>query len=163
MADEYFHNVVKRVGWVMESSVEDHFKRIKDHLENGRLELTKLHNNHERAQIYDIPGAVPDSRISSLTPPLHDAPFYLATDERDPENLNFMASNNAVFISSLLTPHDRREFGPDIMITDVLSLLEQVVLSKSDFFYGHIMSSVTGGVVNMRAKEGKDPRSAMTD
>ena len=36
------------------------------------------------------------------------------------------------------------------MFTDVLALVEQATLAHAAFFYAHAMSSVAGGVVNLR-------------
>lgn len=49
------------------------------------------------------------------------------------------------------------------MITDIRALVEQVVLSRASFFYGHAMSSVPGGVMNLRAARGADPRTSFID
>lgn len=58
---------------------------------------------------------------------------------------------------------DRREFGWSIMLTDVLALLEQSLLSHAAYFYAHAFSSVAGGVMNLRASAGADPRTASLD
>lgn len=50
-----------------------------------------------------------------------------------------------------------------MMITDVIALVEQVVLSHSYYFYAHAMSSVAGGAVNMRAAMGADKRTSWVD
>jgi len=39
-------------------------------------------------------------------------------------------------------------------VTDILSILEQAVAARSAFFVGHAVSSVSGGVVNMRGRLG---------
>ena len=49
------------------------------------------------------------------------------------------------------------------LITDVSALLEQLVMAQSEYFYGHAMSSVAGGVVNMRAARGVDSRTYLID
>lgn len=58
---------------------------------------------------------------------------------------------------------DRQKFGWPIMITDIIALVEQVVLSHSYYFYAHAMSSVAGGAVNMRAAMGADSRTSWVD
>jgi hypothetical protein len=65
--------------------------------------------------------------------------------------------------SSLLTIDDRRAFGWPIMLTDVVGLVEQAVLAHAYYFYAHAMSSYAGGVINMRAAAGQDPRTAFSD
>ena len=74
-----------------------------------------------------------------------------------------MRANGAILIDDLITLEDRQAFGWSIMLTDVLAVLEQAVLSHSAFFVGHEYSSVTGGVVNMRAAMGADPRAALIE
>jgi hypothetical protein len=89
--------------------------------------------------------------------------FYIATDERDSGNLTYLRNQGAVLVSDLLTIEDRHKFGWLLIITDVLSILEQATLSHAAYFYAHSMSSVAGGVVNMRAARGADPRTALLD
>ncbi len=73
-------------------------------------------------------------------------------------------------MDDLLTIEDRRHFASRhhehawvLMISDVRAVVEQIVLSKAAFFYGHAMSSVPGGVMNLRAARGADPRTAVID
>lgn len=47
-----------------------------------------------------------------------------------------MSDQGAVYIQDLLTYEDRREFGPFIMLTDVMALIEQTLLARSGYFYG---------------------------
>lgn len=99
---------------------------------------------------------------------VHDS-FFVATDERDPQVLDYFRQEGAVFMDDLLTIDDRRKFGASsglswaLMITDVRAVIEQVILSKSAFFYGHAMSSLPGGVMNLRAVRGADPRTSLID
>jgi hypothetical protein len=58
---------------------------------------------------------------------------------------------------------DRRVFGWPLMFTDVRAILEQALMAHSAYFYGHGMSSVAGGIVNMRAAHGADPRTVLID
>lgn len=92
-----------------------------------------------------------------------NARFYLATDERDPGNVNYLIDHGAVLVSHLLTHKDRQDFGWSLILTDVLGQVEQAVLAKSTFFYAQSLSSYAGGTVNMRAVAGLDPRTAMID
>lgn len=90
--------------------------------------------------------------------------FYVATDERDRKVLEGFRDEGAVFMDDLLTIPDRRgELSWALMLTDFRGLVEQVVLSRAAFFYGHAMSSVAGGVMNLRAMRGMDPRTADVD
>jgi len=45
------------------------------------------------------------------------------------------------------------------MLTDVLGLIEQALLARSHFMYGHSLSSVAGGAINLRAAAGLDSRT----
>lgn len=95
---------------------------------------------------------------------LMDIRFYVATDERNTTILEGFRKEGAVFMDDLLTIGDRRgELSWALMLTDFRGLLEQIVLSRAAFFYGHAMSSVAGGVMNLRALRGMDPRTADVD
>ena len=63
----------------------------------------------------------------------------------------------------LITIEDRRRFGWPLLITDVLGVVEQDLLARGGFFYAHALSSVAGGVLNIRAANGADPRTARID
>jgi len=47
---------------------------------------------------------------------------------------------------------------PALLFTDLLSIVEQSFASHAAYFWGQAMSSVSGGVVNLRKAEGWDPR-----
>lgn len=49
------------------------------------------------------------------------------------------------------------------MLTDVRALVEQALLARAGFVYGHGRSSFSGGMVNMRARAGKDVRTVDLD
>ena len=101
--------------------------------------------------------------MSRLTLCFFFARYYIATDERDPDNLTYLREQGAVLISDLLTKEDHREYGWPILVTDVLALVEQSIMSRAAYFYAHAFSSVAGGVMNLRGGLGKDPRTAMLD
>ncbi|KAL8276549.1 hypothetical protein RQP46_011039 [Phenoliferia psychrophenolica] len=87
--------------------------------------------------------------------PLPTDPFYLATDESNTTSLAHYRSHGAILLADLLTPTDVAEtLGPSGRFIDVLALVEQVILSKSDYFVGSGRSSTTGGVVNLRLARG---------
>jgi len=151
-----------RVGWAMEGSLQDHFKRIKSRLATGRAKLRELLDEGS-PQTWDVPNAKPNEDFKGAEPPKHDDLFFLATDERSKEGIEWMKEQGAVFISDLLTPEDRRLVGWPLMITDVLALVEQDLAAHAAYFYAHAMSSVAGGAVNMRAARGMDPRSTLID
>ncbi|KAG2140587.1 hypothetical protein DEU56DRAFT_797543 [Suillus clintonianus] len=147
--------------WTMEPSIEAHLARIKRHLRDGRDILHSVHRGP--LHTYKVPFGQADPTPLLLDPPaLHDQ-FYIATDERDPANLTYLRDQGAVLISDLLTIDDRRTFGWPLMLTDVLSLVEQATLAHASYFYAHAHSSVAGGVVNLRASHGADPRTALLE
>lgn len=89
--------------------------------------------------------------------------FFVATDERDPKSLTYLTTNQVVLIQDLLSFEDRRAFGWPLVMSDVVAVLEQATLAQSAYFYGHAMSSVAGGVINMRAARGADSTTALLD
>jgi hypothetical protein len=89
--------------------------------------------------------------------------IFIATDSNDPTELEYLHSQNVKLISDLLEPAERRIVGWPLLLTDVQAEVEMIVASHGAFFWGHEMSSVAGGIVNMRAARGKDPRTHMID
>ncbi|KAI9450405.1 hypothetical protein BJY52DRAFT_1227242 [Lactarius psammicola] len=149
-------------GWAMEMEPEDHIRRVKKHLDAGRSVLVDLHDRGDWTTC-DIEGTQPDPEQATLAPPRAGDPFFIATDERDPEALRKIAAAGAVFMSDLLTMEDRRTFGWPLMITDLMAFVEQQLLVHSSYFYGHCMSSFSGVIANMRAARGADPRTMLLD
>ena len=143
----------------MEHTPQAHVDRVKNRLERGRTIIADL--DHPRT--YDFEGAEPDMEQVTVPPPMSGDPFYVATDERDPEALKVITDAGAVLLSDLLTMEDRREFGWPLMITDVRALVEQALLVHCAFFYGHGMSSLAGVITNLRAARGADPRTMLLD
>ncbi|KAK0225511.1 hypothetical protein IW262DRAFT_1266724 [Armillaria fumosa] len=157
-----------RYNFVMENTPEKHIDRVKQHLTNGRRLIKSLHERQEALETYDMPDKLgPDYGMYSRGPPLSNDWFYVATDERNTTVLQLFRSQGAVFMDDLLTISDRRKLDREIswalMITDFRGLVEQLVLSRSAYFYGHMMSSVVGGVMNLRSKRGVDPRTTDVD
>ena len=143
----------------MESTPESHVQRVKERLQTGRSLLEHLSN----ISTYDLAGARPDFEQVTLPPPLPDDRFFVATDESSAEGLQTIGDAGAVVLADLLTMQDRRDFGWPLMIADVRATVEQAVLFRSAFFYGHAMSSLAGVVTNMRAARGADPRTMLLD
>src|SRR5712671_415143 len=143
----------------MEPTLSDHVRRVKDRMNGGRNVLTGLNN----ISAYPIEGTKPDMEQVTLHPPLPDDKFYVATDERDPEELKVISDAGAIFFSDLITIEDRRTFGWPLMITDVRAIVEQAVLMHSAYFYGHAISSLAGVITNLRAARGADPRTVLLD
>ena len=149
----------------MEMGPDAHVRRVKERLHSGLTILADLHfRGHWHLTTYDLDnGAQPDLEQATLPPPHIDDPFFVATDERDPDARRKIAAAGAVFMYDLLTMEDRRAFGWPLMFTDVRALVEQQLLAHSAFFYGHAMSSLAGVIMNLRAARGADPRTMLLD
>ena len=139
-----------------------HVQRVKQNLNRGRSVLIDLHDSGNWTT-WDIEDVQPDPEQTALPPPHSADPFFVATDERDPDALRKFADEGAVFLSDLLTMEDRRAFGWSLMLTDVMALVEQQVLVHSSFFNGPGLSSFSGVVVNIRVSLGADPRTSFLD
>jgi hypothetical protein len=96
-------------------------------------------------------------------PPLLPCRIFVATDERNETALERLRNNRVVLMSDLLGPTERRLVGWPMLISDIQAQVEQIVASHSGFFWGSRMSSVAGGIANMRAARGMDPRTARID
>jgi hypothetical protein len=143
----------------MQRTIEAHVKRVMNRLEAGRSILEHLGN----PIAYDFEGVEPNPELSTLSPPLPNDPFFAATDERDPHDVEVIRKAGAVFLSDLLTIEDRREYGWPLLLTDVRALVEQAVLAHSAYFYGHCLSSFAGVIINERAALGADRRTGLLD
>jgi hypothetical protein len=151
-----------------------------ERLGNGRKILQEIHDT-KKIDTYDVPGIEPERDVYDRPPPLEGDSwviplfpyarllticyfrFYIATDERSKESLRYIQSKGGILVGDLLTWEDRQEFGWPIMLTDVVAIVEQTALSHSAYFYGHALSSVGGGIVNMRAARGADRRTALVE
>ncbi|KAH0830351.1 hypothetical protein J3R83DRAFT_1745 [Lanmaoa asiatica] len=153
--------VVVRYHWVMQEEFGDHLQRIKDHLNKGRDILQSI--TPQSLSTYAIPDIVVNPEYVQHHPPNKGDYIYIATDERDPSNLAYLREHGVVRAPDLITIEDRRRFGWPLLITDVLGIVEQDLLARGAFFYAHALSSVAGGVVNIRAANGADPRTARID
>ena len=150
---------VLQAGWVEEFTIESHVERVKSRLKTGRNILEQL--GHPKT--YDIEGVEPNPELSTLSPPLPNDRFYVATDERDPDTVEVIRKEGGVFLSDLLTTEDRRKYGWPLLLTDVRAVVEQSLLAHSAYFYGHFMSSFAGAIVNKRAALGADRRTSFLD
>jgi len=158
LTDQSIATVVQH-GWVMALTIEAHIQRVKGSLETGRSILVNLGN----VTTYDIEGVEPNPELSTLSPPLPDDRFYVSTDERDSNAVEIIREEGGVFLSDLLTIEDRRKYGWPLLLTDVRAVVEQSLLAHSAYFYGHLMSSYAGAIVNKRAGLGADRRTAVLD
>jgi len=147
------------IGWAMEWDIHDHVNRVKDRLERGRELLSHL----EDLTMCDIKNVKPMMEQLTLPPPLPGDRFFIATDERDPDALRVISDAGGVYLTDLLKMEDKRKYGWLLAFMDVRALVEQLVLSHSAFFYGHMLSSYSGRVANMRAARGADCRTTLID
>ncbi|GAA98257.1 hypothetical protein E5Q_04940 [Mixia osmundae IAM 14324] len=105
-----------QIAWAQRQSYQDHLALVLDNLAVARADLTlRFHPD-------DQPGP--------------NDPFYLATDERDPEALDYFRRNGAILQSDLITSHDRAILGPSQHFGDLVALVDQQVLARSAFFFG---------------------------
>ena len=91
---------------------EEHVQHVRARLQSvGSRHLVDLHFR-DHLTTYDLDGAQPDLEQVTLPSPRSDDPFFVATDERDPDARRNIAAAGAVFMSDLLTlDDDRRAFG----------------------------------------------------
>ncbi|KAI0053796.1 hypothetical protein FA95DRAFT_1481381 [Auriscalpium vulgare] len=151
-----------KLNLVAEKTPEDHIKRVKQRLDIGRYILESLHASGNVTTVRTL-SVDPDTDLMRLAPPLPDDPFYVATDERDPDALSYFKSQGAILLRDLITIEDRHELGMNSMFVDVLGLVEQELLAHSAYFYGNAMSSYANVVINRRAARGLDPRTMLVD
>jgi hypothetical protein len=154
--------IVEAIDWSVLTSFSAHLERIQARLKRGRETLEFLHDT--ALKTYDVPDVQPNGLIHQRNFPLVGDPIYIATDETDPAALDYLRNNSVILFQDITTIHDRREFGWPLMYTDVVALVEQAVMGiGAGYFYGHALSSVVGGVINMRANLGWDPSTALID
>ncbi|CED85562.1 hypothetical protein [Phaffia rhodozyma] len=149
--------------WVMNNDAYQHFDRIKRWMGTGAKTLQNIKSSGKH-ETYSVPDAWVARDFELYDAPQIGDPFYLATDERNATHLEYFKANGAIFIGDLITAADRRDLDAwSLVFTDVLGVLEQTMLARGSFFYGHALSSVAGGAVNHRATLGKDPRTTVID
>ena len=152
-------------------------RRVKGHLMQGRNFLSGL----KEVETYNVPDVQPNLALINSGAPKNNDPyvpypksschvcsyidrrFYVATDERDPKALEHFKSQGAVLLPDLITMDDRRTLGWPLMLTDVRAIVEQELLSHAAYFSGVSVSSVSGGILNMRAVHGGDGRAVSMD
>jgi hypothetical protein len=139
--------------------VTGHLRKVKGHLRKGRLILEGLRN----VTTYDIEGVEPNLEQITLPPPLENDRFFVVTDEPDPIARRVIRDAGGVLLSDLLTKEDRRELDWPLLFSDVRAIVEQHVLVRSAYFYGHISSSFAEWVEKMRAAHGVDRQTTLLD
>ncbi|KAK4051272.1 Cell division control protein 7 [Microbotryomycetes sp. JL221] len=117
------------INWSPETTYKGHIARTQKALAKGADEMER-----READRLPEPGDI----------------FYLATDETDERALNYFRSQGAILLTDLMTRQDAERLGWESSFTDLLALVEQHVLARSDFFVGSKMSSTTGGIINIR-------------
>jgi len=147
--------------WTPENIIEAHIARVKDRLLKGLQLVKKL--SHSPPQTVDVPGITPLSFFGGTPLPLPSDKFFVLTDERSPEALDYMRKQGVVLVQDLITEEDRRLVGWPLLFGDVSGQVEQLIASYGVFFSGHTMSSLAGGIANLRAARGFDPQTSVFD
>ncbi|EJU02506.1 hypothetical protein DACRYDRAFT_22127 [Dacryopinax primogenitus] len=149
------------IGWAG-PSLEQHIEIVKSKLDLAPAILTDILNNQTTDVLENSGEQMIPTMLQSQIPYTSD-PFYIATDERNPWALDYIRSQGGLLITDLFEPEDRHIVGWPLLITDILALAEQHVLARAAYFYGSGMSSVTGGVINLRSVNGWHPRTTTVD
>ncbi|KZO92540.1 hypothetical protein CALVIDRAFT_487290 [Calocera viscosa TUFC12733] len=155
-----------RLGWTISgaNAFDAHLERVKYQITHGRRVLGELAKDRwANFQLADIPGVEAWEEWIGAETPRDDDPFYVATDEKDPEYLAKLRAEGGLLISDLITPEDRQLLGPPSVLTDFMGLVEQAVMIRAAFWAGHGISSVSGTVGNQRARRGCDVRTTALD
>src|ERR1700733_15043877 len=97
-----------------------HVRRVKERLQAGSSLLVDLHDRGDW-RTWDVEDVQLDPEQTTLPPPRVEDPFFVATDERNPDTRRKIADAGAVFVSDLLTKEDRQAFGWPLMITDIMA------------------------------------------
>ncbi|VDC06539.1 unnamed protein product [Peniophora sp. CBMAI 1063] len=147
--------------YAAERTIQDHTARIKDRLHNGLTSLREW--AHSGWRPVDVPGIALDNFGKNAQPPLENDAFFLATDTTDVMELEYVHREGAILLADLMQAEDERLLGWPALFGDVRAQVEQEVAAHAAFFYGHSMSSVAGGIANLRGARGKDPRTCYVD
>ncbi|KZV63838.1 hypothetical protein PENSPDRAFT_589221 [Peniophora sp. CONT] len=144
-----------------EKTIEEHMARIVNRMENGLKSLREW--TYSGLHAVEVPGITPgDFAKGAGSPRVGDA-FFLATDATSKSDVDYIHSQGAVLLADLIQPGDERLLGWPALFGDVRAQVEQEVAARAAYFYGHSMSSVAGGVANLRGARGKDPRTCHVD
>ena len=144
------------LGWA-EKTIEEHMARIMIRMENGIRSLREW--RFSGLHTVEVPGITPDEFAKGAGPPRPGDAFFLATDATNASDIAYVHGQGAVMLVDLLQPGDERLLGWPALFGDVRAQVEQEVAARAAYFYGHSMSSVAGGVANLRGARGKDPRT----
>ncbi|VDB87335.1 unnamed protein product [Peniophora sp. CBMAI 1063] len=145
------------LNWAASRSHEGHMRMVKSRLLDARHLLETIGGN---VQPYSVPNASVDPSLAERPPPAEGDPFYLATDERDVTARAHFREKGAILLPDILSQDDLDELGWPLLLTDIRVVVEQELLARAAYFTGTHMSSVAGGVLNMRAAHGADRRAA---
>lgn len=183
----HFVSIVVRYSWTLEPTVISSMDHILRRFREGAERLRTFREDGS-VEVSQVPDVTPDTSFETAGTPLpgdmsvklplftsiftgmltlhqYRTRWFLATDERDPKALQYAREQNATLIHEILAdmPGINRLFGWPVLYTDVLALVEQNVMARAAFFFGHSRSSVVGGVVNLRGVRGMDPRTLVVD
>lgn len=147
--------------YAAEKTIQGHTARIKNRLYKGLISLREW--AHSGWHTVEVPGITLDEFGNSAEPPLENDAFFLSTDTTDTTELGYVHAEGAVLLTDLMQAEDERLLGWPALFGDVRAQVEQEVAARAAFFYGHSMSSVAGGIANLRGARGKDPRTCYVD
>ncbi|KAG9126570.1 hypothetical protein FRC07_002943 [Ceratobasidium sp. 392] len=148
-----------RFGWAPDENLETHVGQVREKLRAGTRILSDIKKEYsEKSNLTHM-----DMEVAQYDLPRDDDPFYVATDEHSPHGIDTIHRLGGVLIDDLLTPEDRATCGWEMLYSDLIALVEQIVMSRASYWNAHAMSSLAGGVVNLRAARGADSRTALLD
>ncbi|KZV73302.1 hypothetical protein PENSPDRAFT_574831 [Peniophora sp. CONT] len=145
------------LNWAASRSHEGHMRMVKSRLLDARHLIESIQGN---VQPYPVPNASIDPALLARPPPVYGDPFYLATDERDSAARAHFRDQGAILLPDILRQEDLDAVGWPLLLSDIRVVVEQELLARAAYFTGTHMSSVAGGVLNMRAAHGADRRAA---
>ncbi|KAI0319608.1 hypothetical protein OF83DRAFT_1170082 [Amylostereum chailletii] len=130
-----------------------------DRLKDSTRILQKIFKSQEPPRTVAVPGIKPDNFFERVPAPIPEDNYvlllFLATDVKNASEVERQRRPHMVLIDP--DPEDRCLVGCPLLFSDVRAQVEQEAAARNIFFYGHTMSSVEGGVANLRGARGKDP------
>ncbi|KZT59687.1 hypothetical protein CALCODRAFT_466636 [Calocera cornea HHB12733] len=150
------------LGWALAHDIAPHLKMVTDAFQRGTETIKQIKASGD-AHVAPVPGVQLNTTVLTLELPQQGDPFFLATDERGVDELAYCRSQGALLTPDIISFTDRRMYGWELLFSDIVMLVEQVVMSQSGFFYGYGASSVAGGTLNQRAARGRDPRTGVVE
>ncbi|KEI41087.1 uncharacterized protein L969DRAFT_86335 [Mixia osmundae IAM 14324] len=103
------------------------------------------------------------SHIGPNRAPEEDDAFYFYTNQPESSaEVVQLRENRGIVLQNMLAPADRRELGYAADFPDLLDILYEQLLARSDYFIGSLNSTLSGGVLNSRQARGGESWSYTT-